>query len=172
MPRKADEHVPVLLMPRGPPLPTCALFYKTKPPLGHQPFLFAAADGTPSSPCQAPRSPLTLLDFQRHFGSGHGEKPMLLTFSPVTRHETCDINSDFNRLCPTLLLPADVCELCLPAEKTAACPGCQGGQWDPGVHQEQCSQQVEGGSPPPLLCPGEAPSAVLCPVLGSPVQER
>ena len=50
--------------------------------------------------------------------------------------------------------------------------GCQEGQWDPGVHQEECGQQVEGGSPPPLLCPGEAPSAVLCPVLGSPVQER
>jgi len=54
----------------------------------------------------------------------------------------------------------------------AACTGCQEGQWDPGVQQEDCGQQVEGGSPPPLLCPGEAPSAVLCPVLGSPVQER
>ena len=27
------------------------------------------------------------------------------------------------------------------------CPGCQEGQWDPGVHQEECGQQVEGGSP-------------------------
>jgi len=41
-----------------------------------------------------------------------------------------------------------------------------------GVHQEECGQQVEGGSSAPLLCPGEAPSAELCPVLGSPVQER
>ena len=54
----------------------------------------------------------------------------------------------------------------------SVCPGCQEGQWDPGVHQEECGQQVEGGSPPPLHCPGEAPSAVLCSVLGSPVQER
>jgi len=54
----------------------------------------------------------------------------------------------------------------------AVCPGCQEGQWDPGVHQEECGQQVEEGSPPPLLSPSEAPSAVLCPVLGSPLQER
>jgi len=40
---------------------------------------------------------------------------------------------------------------------------------------ERCSppsvwhQQVKGGSAPLLLCPGESPSAVLCPVLGSPL---
>jgi len=54
----------------------------------------------------------------------------------------------------------------------AVCPGCQEGQWDPGVHQEERGQQVKGGSPSPLHCPGEVPSAALCPVLGSPVQER
>jgi len=53
----------------------------------------------------------------------------------------------------------------------AVCPGCQEGQWSPGVHQEECGQQVEEGSSSPLLCPSEAPSAVLCPVPGSPVQE-
>jgi len=34
------------------------------------------------------------------------------------------------------------------------------------------SQQVKGGSPSPLLCPSEALSGVLCPVLVSSLQER
>ena len=54
----------------------------------------------------------------------------------------------------------------------AVCPGCQEGQWDPGMHQEESGQQVEEVSPPPLLSSSEAPSGVLCPVLGSPVHER
>ena len=36
---------------------------------------------------------------------------------------------------------------------------------------KKSGQQVEGGSPSPLLCPSEAPSGVLCPVLGSSLQE-
>ena len=60
----------------------------------------------------------------------------------------------------------------LSIHEPAVCAGCQEGQWDPVVHQEECGQQVEGGSPSPLLCPSEAPSGVPCPVLRSPVQER
>ncbi|GAB0185783.1 mitochondrial enolase superfamily member 1 [Grus japonensis] len=37
----------------------------------------------------------------------------------------------------------------------AVCPCGQEGQWYPGVHSEERGQQVEGGYPPPLLCPGE-----------------
>ena len=38
---------------------------------------------------------------------------------------------------------------------------------------KECGQQGEGGGPSsPLLCPGEAASGVLCPVLSSSVQER
>jgi len=41
-----------------------------------------------------------------------------------------------------------------------------------GCLKKSCGQQVKGGSPPPLLCPSDVPFAVLCQVLGSPVQER
>ena len=33
-------------------------------------------------------------------------------------------------------------------------------------------QQVNGGDPPPLMCPGEPTFRLLCPVLGSSVQKR
>jgi len=38
------------------------------------------------------------------------------------------------------------------------------------MHQEECGQQVEGGSLP-LLSPSEAPSGVWSPVLGSPFKK-
>ena len=50
---------------------------------------------------------------------------------------------------------------------------CQGHlNWIKSCSSQLSTQQGEGGSPLPLLCPGDAPSAVLHPVLGSPVQER
>jgi len=46
------------------------------------------------------------------------------------------------------------------------------GQPYPGLHQKQRGQQVEGGDSAPLLCSGDTPSGVLCPVLGPSAQER
>ena len=37
------------------------------------------------------------------------------------------------------------------------------------AHQKVCGQQVKGGDPPPLLCPGEATFRILFTVPGFPV---
>ncbi|TRZ25661.1 hypothetical protein HGM15179_001472 [Zosterops borbonicus] len=48
----------------------------------------------------------------------------------------------------------------------AECPGGQEGQWHPGLYQEWCGQQEQGGHSSPVLSTGQATPGVLCPVLG------
>lgn len=50
--------------------------------------------------------------------------------------------------------------------------GGQGSLRHPGLYQQQCSQQQQGGDHPSILSTGEATPRVLCSVLGSSVQER
>jgi len=38
--------------------------------------------------------------------------------------------------------------------------------------KKSVTSRLKGGFPTPQLCPSKATSAVLCPVLGSPIQER
>jgi len=50
------------------------------------------------------------------------------------------------------------------------CPHSSESQPQPGLHQKKSYQQAKGGDPVPLLCTGENPPGVLCPVMESSVQ--
>lgn len=40
------------------------------------------------------------------------------------------------------------------------------------IKEEECDQQIKRGDPPPLLVPGAVTSGLLCPDLGSSVQDK
>ena len=50
----------------------------------------------------------------------------------------------------------DLGVLVQPTEhEPAVCPGGQEGQWNPGLYEEQCGQQEQGGRSSPVLSTGE-----------------
>ena len=59
-----------------------------------------------------------------------------------------------------------------PAEhEPAVCPGGQEGQRRPGLDQEWCGQQEQGGDHAPMLGTGKAAPRVLCSALGPSLPE-
>jgi len=53
----------------------------------------------------------------------------------------------------------------------AMCVPSPEGQLYPGLHQEKCGQQVQGGDSAPLLRPGETPPGILHPALEPTAQD-
>ena len=63
-------------------------------------------------------------------------------------------------------------DLGMLVDDPAMCACSPEGQLYPGLHQEKCDQQVEGGVSAPLLCSHEILPGVLHPVLRPPTQNR